>query len=231
MGCSNSREDITAEEAAVRNSESILEYANIPCIQLDMIHRKYSYEGKIHMDQWKDICIELQLAPSKSYTKQQILNFFDNFKLGPSEYSLKKLLVLGIQLSSGSSHEKAKLLYEVQDEKGKGSLNKQEIEQLIGIMIEIPVEVNPKIMTKCEVNDVSEQDLRNYIVKLRKGKNKAVENAVNGIMEENDEINSEEFINKMTIGNKPLLLSAHGVRTFVKSCLPEGHSRAIKINE
>lgn len=231
MGCSNSREDITAEEAAVRNSESMLEYTEVLCTHLDMIHRKYSYEGKIHMDQWKDICIELHLAPSKSYTKQQILNFFDNFKLAPSEYSLKKLLVLGIQLSNGSSYEKAKLLYEVQDEKGKGSLNKQEIEELVEMLIDIPVEVNPKIMPKCEVNDVSEQDLRNYIVKLRKGKARAIESVVSGIMEDCDGVNSEEFIRKMTFGNKPLLLSAHGVRSFVKACLPEGNSRTIKIQE
>lgn len=231
MGCSNSREDITAEEAAVRNSESMLEYTTVSCTHLDMIHRKYSYERRIHIDQWKEICIELELAPCKSNTKQQILNFFDNFKLGPSEYSLKKLLVLGIQLSSGSSHEKAKLLYEVQDEKGKGSLNKQEIEELIGMLIEIPVEVNPKIMPKCEVNDVSEQDLRNYTVKLRKGKAKAIETVVSGIMEDCDGVSSEEFIRKITFGNRPLLLSAHGVRSFVKSCLPEGNSKTIKIQE
>jgi hypothetical protein len=228
MGCSNSREDITAEEAAVRNSESILEYTEVQCTFLDMIHRKYSFEGKIHQDQWKDICSQLQLAPSKSYTKQQVLNFFDNFKIGPSEYSLKKLLVLGIQLSSGSSYEKAKLLFEVQDEKGIGNLTISQVEMLVNMMVDIPIEINPKILSKCEVNDVSEQDLRNYIVKLRKGKEKAIENIVNGIMDEGQTVSCEEFISKLTFGNRSLMLTAHGVRSYIKTCLPHGQSKPVK---
>ena len=107
MGCSDSREDLTAEEATVINAEYILEYGNIRSSDLDYIHRKYSYDGKILDEQWQEIYTQLDLALNKSYTIQQTFNFYDNFKVSPTEYSLKKLLVFGILLSLGCVEEKA----------------------------------------------------------------------------------------------------------------------------
>ena len=51
MGCQDSRIDLTAEEAAIMNAESLLEYSSLSALDVDKIHRKYSYEGTIFEDQ------------------------------------------------------------------------------------------------------------------------------------------------------------------------------------
>ena len=184
MGCSGSRSDITAEEATVINSEHVLGYSELEVTQIDLIHRKYSYAGKILEDQWKDIYISLDLAPNKAYTKQQVINFFDNFKSGPNIFSLKKLLILGILLGNGTIDKKAQLLFETQDVEGTGVLTEEQLRELIKLLIEIPVEINTRIKTLDEVNNVNEGDLRNYVIKLRKGKKIAEESIVHALLED-----------------------------------------------
>ena len=230
MGCSDSRTDITAEEATVANAEAILEYSHLPAYYTDLIHRKYSYEGKIVEDQWKDIYKTLDLAPNKSYAMQSVVNFFDNFKIGPGEYSLKKLLVLGILLSKGSSEEKARLLFEVQDEAGSGILTTEGLDDLIKLMLDISIEINTKIKIKDDINQVTEEDIRRYVAKLRRGVGKAQSTILETILDGSQSITVEEFIRKMSHSTRPELLTAQGLRKFSKSCAENPSSTDVVVS-
>lgn len=217
MGCSDSREDITAEEAMIINAESSLEYSHLSATHTDLVHRKYSYGGKVLEEQWKDIYKTLELAPSKSYTTQQVLNFFDKFKVGPGEYSLKKLLVFGILLSQGNSDEKAKLLFEVQDEAGSGILNKNGLTKLFEMLFEIAVEFSTKITIKDDPNMLNESDISNYANLLKKGVKSAQDMIVERLLDGRESIAIEEFALKMVESERVELLSTHGLRSFAKS--------------
>ena len=220
MGCQDSRIDLTAEEAAIMNAESLLEYSSLSALDVDKIHRKYSYEGTIFEDQWHEIRKILKLKKNiRLYTSQEITDFTGHFQILPGQYSLKKLLVLGILLSTGSIEEKSKLLFEVEDEESKKILNKKKIKELVNMIIEIPIEITSNIEFTDPVNNVTRNDIKKYIQKLKRGKENCAKIIIDKILEGKEWISIEEFSIKMKNDNFEELLSTHGVRKFVKEQL------------
>ncbi|OMJ87860.1 hypothetical protein SteCoe_10346 [Stentor coeruleus] len=219
MGCFTSRNDITPEETAVMDFESLLGYSDLSPSHLDKIHRKYSYNGKISENQWKDICDTLKLAPSKIEASQHINNYYDKYRSGENAFALNELLVLGILLSKGKPGEKAKLLFEVYDEKGLGELDLSQIHDLLSVMVKIAIELNPQVVVKDGVNGVSIQDLTKYFEKLNKGKGVAIGMAEMEILNKNGSVKSTEFV-KMLNGKMSYFVSPHGIRKYVKMQMP-----------
>lgn len=216
MGCYFFRSDITAEEAAVMNFEMCLGYSELSVIYIDRVQRKYSYKGKISKAQWNDICNILRLAPSSSNSSHHILNYYEGFKDSIDNFSLKKLLILGVMLGNGKPLEKGKLLFEAMDESCCGNLSSEQVRNLFEIMIMIACEMNPRVMLKDEYNDVAIEDLEKYIAKLSRGKENAIHKVVNEITKGCEIVSSREFLGRLSLREMQSFLSAHGIRTFVK---------------
>ena len=117
------------------------------------------------------------------YTSQEITDFTGHFQILPGQYSLKKLLVLGILLSTGSIEEKSKLLFEVEDEESKKILNKKKIKELVNMIIEIPIEITSNIEFTDPVNNVTRNDIKKYIQKLKRGKENCAKIIIDKILE------------------------------------------------
>jgi hypothetical protein len=142
MGCTNNRDDLSIEEHSLIEGEESLLYTFKNCIEVDRIHRKYSFEQKINTFQFEDIGKTLGLGfVNKPSEKFKI--FYSNFKINEENYSLTQLLILGMLLSSGNPINKAKILFEVEDFLGVGVLKRKNIKNLALSMIKISVEFLP----------------------------------------------------------------------------------------
>lgn len=224
MGCITSRNDISPEEDVVMDFETLLGYSALSPSHLDKIHRKYSYNGKISDNQWKDICYTLKLAPNKIEASQHINNYYDKYRTGENSFALNELLVLGILLSKGRPGEKAKLLFEVFDENGSGVLELSQIHDLLSVMVKVAIELNPQVVVKDGVNNVGVQELTKYFEKLDKGKGLAIEMAEKEIMNKDGNVKSSEFVKALT-GNMSYFVSPHGIRKYVKLQLSDRSNR------
>lgn len=228
MGCYFPRIGITAEEAAVINFETNLRYSDLSVIYLDKVHRKYSYKGNISESQWKDICNILKLSLSYLDCSQHILNYYENYKGSTYNFSLKKLLILGVLLGDGKPLEKGRLLFEAMDDSGCEILNSGQVQDLVEIMVKIACEMNPRILMKDEFNDVTFEDLEKYMAKLSRGIKDAIHKAVEEIMKGCDMIRIKEFLSRLSLGEMQSFLSANGVRTYVKMHTPRYKARKFK---
>jgi Ca2+-binding EF-hand superfamily protein len=220
MGCITSRNDISPEETVVMDFETLLGYSTLSPSHLDKIHRKYSYNGKISDNQWKDICYTLNLAPNKIEASQHISNYYDKYRTEDNSFALNELLVLGILLSKGRPGEKAKLLFEVFDENASGGLGLGQIHELLSVMVKVALELNPQVVVKDGVSDVGAQDLMKYFEKLNKGKEVAIEMAEKEILGKDGMVKSMEFVKALS-GKMSYFVSPHGIRKYVKLQLPD----------
>ena len=130
MGCNQGRENNSIEEEIIKKCEFSLNYNLKNCKDVDTSHRKFSYKGRINANQFKDITTKLCLAVSLHPTRK-IIEFYNNFKVNQEDYSLNQLLLLGILLSSGSSMNKARLLFEIEDKINTNILKKANVQALV----------------------------------------------------------------------------------------------------
>lgn len=203
MGCLNAKERITYEEARILGMESLLEYYKNSSVLTDSIHRKYSTDGLINPGQWADIVSMLNIQTKNSSSCSQIENFFSLFCEGEN-YPMKKLNILGILLGHGHPRQKARLLFELYDDKGSELLSLAEIQQLFEEIFDICC---VKLVKLADFNDSKYEELLK--IGFESKKNQLFEKILKG----NSSVDLKNFVIdfEFQLGK---ILHPHGFRIF-----------------
>lgn len=170
MGCAVSKNYLTPEEIRFSKGEDDLHYSGIDVEDIDLVHRKYSYNGTINTSQWDKISKKLSLRTSAASGTIPIVvtAFYESFSQF-DEYDLQKLLVLGIFLGRGTGEVKARLLFEAFDMKDKKVLEKYELEDLYDTIYDVVVVKSKVLFNKDLPPIISTEDYNNYFDKLKAG--------------------------------------------------------------
>lgn len=214
MGCACVRESIPKEEEAITLMESQLEYFKNSCIQVDHIIRKYSNSSTINQSQWADICDHLELKTENNLVSPKVEEFYASLKLPNGDFELKTVLVLGIFLSNGMSRQKARLLFEIYDEKNSDSLDKSQVSELLDKIKEVIIEKIPILVHNSTNPPCSSQNVIFYSRKLSKafnfGKNKLMEM----IFGDQSQVNVRDFAILFDNEENGRILAPYGFRMY-----------------
>jgi hypothetical protein len=118
MGCSGSRDSAKAsdEEKLLINRENSLGFNKYHATHVRGIIQRYSYEGKINMNQMEETIASLQLTvPEWKQTGMPLSDFFEQFKIGENEFDYNLFVLTGILLSNSLNRDKAQLFFEHAD--------------------------------------------------------------------------------------------------------------------
>ncbi|OMJ72977.1 hypothetical protein SteCoe_28461 [Stentor coeruleus] len=216
MGCTFSKRNLKDEEITLIVAEESLKYYQHTCKELDFIHRKYSFCGKINPLQFTEISAKLGL-PAAYLKKNSTLKAFYNQFLENEAYSLEKILILTTLTGKGHTLEKAKLLFEIKDKLSCRKLKKEFIEHLVDTLIDISVNILPSLYYKMEFCE--EDEITRYIKRIKAALPDAIPELVSLFLNGNkDEISIEDFIDNF---RDTKILNASNIRSFVFEYAPK----------
>ena len=214
MGCGDSRDELNSEEVVLIHAERSLLYHELNPTDIDFICRKYSKEGLINENQWKDIHKRLSTAISLPLPPQQVLDFYKNLQTD-NKFFLREILVLGIILTGSDSQIKAKLIFEAFDENNEKILYKYDLSSLCSFLVELSVEKTYILISDPRVN---KDEIGKFIQKLRDGKKKAKDELLKVCLGGNLEVESikiNKFIEILSIPSNSQLMTLQGIRKLV----------------
>lgn len=219
MGCTFSKRNVKEEELVLIIAEEKLRYFQHTCKELDFIHRKYSFSGKINPFQLTEISAKLGLAAG-NLKKNSTLNTFYSYFLENEAYSLDKILILTILTGKGLTSEKARLLFEIKDKLSSRKLKKESVESLVNTLIDISVDALPSLYNKSQFD--GEDNIIRYINRIKAALPKAVPELVNLFLNgEKDEISIEDFIDNFRDTKMLKILNPSEIRSFIFEFAPK----------
>lgn len=181
MGCSCSREKTALEEELLEVQELVKYPYN--CEFVYGIHEKYANSRSlISGEEWNEIRGSLEISCHPS-----VFNFYCGFKNDEGFYNLKKLEILSILLSQGSTESKVDILFRVFGGIEVEELPKRKVKKLLTIMTEIAVEHLPKLIMD------QREKLHKYLASLSNSTNKFIDNAMKNF-DRDDLITQEKFL-------------------------------------
>lgn len=205
MGCVSSKYDYIPEELEVLVNEIRLPYNTHPPLKIDLVHRKYSYMGKVNKSQWEEIKNVLNFQNLDPSTNA----LFDSF-LNDGVYLLRGLLLLGVLLSYGSFTDKAQLLFEIADIENTRFVKKQKIEELVDELLDISIHKSALLLKKPSIR------IKKYLKDLEVHKEQGKKLMMSHFFSTSaSEICQEDFINHFYKSSAARLLTASGIRKFI----------------
>lgn len=223
MGCTCVRESIPKEEEAITLMESQLEYFKNSCIQVDHIIRKYSTTSIINPSQWADICDHLELKTENNLVSPKVEDFYASIKLPNGDFELKTLLILGIFLSNGMSRQKARLLFEIYDEKNSDFLDKSQISELLDKIKGIIVDKLPILVHNSTNPPSSSQNVIRYSQKVSRAFNFGKGKLMEMIFGDKSQVNVRDFAILFDNEENGRILAPYGFRLYLGQFIFEGH--------
>lgn len=213
MGCTSSRQEMTPEESYLQDLEQDLGYHSHQALEVDLIHRKYSFGGQVNDSHLNHIVNHLKLAASHADAPENIKAFYQQFK-GEEAYYLEPLLVIGIFLSSGPAEIKAKLLFEAFDHFDNKVLDREAYLKMFKTMFDVNVK---KLKVLAEQKIPKNDHAIVFLEKIEKGGKHFKKAFMNDILGDGDNCTLEGFVDKFRGQDKQQLMTSLGFRKELRS--------------
>lgn len=217
MGCSDSRTRLSPAEQRFLLGEKELLYSNLDCIKVDLVHRKYSNNGKINENQWLNINRNLNLSlnnPHSSFSSK-IKSYYDQYKENQL-YPLQPLLCLGIILSQGPTNDKARLIFEVFAVGGLKKLDKETVSEIFNTFFDVLVKKAAVLIKDIPGVQVEQLDHELALKHMKDGKKGLKKNFVEGLTAAHGSVDLEDFIKWLSIKENSFFLDSCGFRKELK---------------
>jgi hypothetical protein len=217
MGCQSSRNDLGIDEQRISQLELLLMYDKWNAVDVDLIHRKYSFNGFINSNQLLNISRKLNLGFNnpKTLGYSHIQCFYETFR-SDRGYKLQELLVLAIFLAKGNAETKAKLLFEAFDTNDDKELDKY----TIGIMHDLMYKISTKrihiLFNKLETNQKTYNDHVAYIKRLKFGREDFRESFLMSVVGDGEKVSLNGFIDSFKLAKNEDILNSWGFRKALK---------------
>ena len=115
MGCSESRSNLTPEEAAIVKGEGIINIKRVVVEQAYLVMKRYGSKGTMTRSQLKEAARLLKVDMSGFRDpKSKVSRYFSGFKAQDS-YSHEWMMVLALLLGAGSVADKATAFFNHMD--------------------------------------------------------------------------------------------------------------------
>lgn len=210
MGCFTSRDKLSPEELRLTEQESELGFGEIKANLADLVLRKYSYHDFINASQLQSSAETLGFVIGNSSSCNQIEAFYARLKKDEG-IPLNTLLIVGLFLSEGEPTEKAKLLFEIYDEKQHGELGLLQVTKFVNEMYEVAVNHFP---TMIDHSIPEAYDLKVYLEKIECIRTAATLKLAHSITNNGLKVSKDDFIENMESEPLSKLFTTYGFRGY-----------------
>lgn len=212
MGCASSRHDKSQEEEILERLERNLLFYKNSSSEVDLIIRKYSFQGMINENHWVNIVKLLNL----NYTSENIKDYYKTYEnKEKGGIVLNQILVLGILNGNDSKETKARLLFEAFDVFDTKVLDKSTLRHLFDTIAHVSVE-NAKILVKVMNQAEKEEKLIEFLERINGNKKEMRKVWIKDIVQEQENISLNRFVEYLKADSGIDILSTSGFRHSLK---------------
>mmetsp|Transcript_13518 Transcript_13518/g.25427 ORF Transcript_13518/g.25427 Transcript_13518/m.25427 type:complete len:212 (-) Transcript_13518:3839-4474(-) len=202
MGCKGSVLFSRREEDNIDFHEQDLGFSFNYCEHIDFVIRKYSTSDSINLQSWKLVVESLHLKFPKP-DKLHLEDFYSCY-ITAGCIRTRDLLATGLMLGDGSDLEIARLLFELSDHDSHKVLSKSQVTNLIGLLLKQSLHHLPLLASEPTP----------YTRNIQSVEADAIEKLTACLMESSEEIDKEQFIEKLTTTEARAVLRPSRVRGY-----------------
>ncbi|OMJ86829.1 hypothetical protein SteCoe_11605 [Stentor coeruleus] len=205
MGCTTCRKsNLTIEESVLLPLERSLGFSKFPSVEVDRILYRHSNLCKMSEPQLRKACKNLL------FDYKDMKFFFARFSDGELFYT-RKLNCVGIILGKGSDDIKASLLFKNYDVDISQTLDKNEIETLVGDILTVSCRIIPGYAVSI---DPGNKELIEYASKISQVEKVLIKHYSNLLLENHTYITEKEFYKAFKIDAVRYLLYSSDMRKY-----------------
>lgn len=217
MGCTSVRAleaTLSLEEEALQEYEDSFGLSNINSNALYSNIRTHSVE-EVHIKDIEDVLTSLGWAPRPFEESSLLMKFLLQYcKASDELINSKKLIMLGILLGCGSLESKALILFEVCDIDVSGKVSKSEMIDSFRNLIKIALNEIPSFAEQ-NIDPKMRRQIANFRSMISSMEATIVQHMLeNFFSEEDEEIDSSDFIVVLQQTKAKYLTSSVGLRNF-----------------
>lgn len=214
MGCAYSRDKTPEEERTLITFERTLQLYRKSATSVDLTFRKYSYKDEVNLSQLSEACAQIGIQRRSTEASPNVEVFFTELCNESGKYPLKRLLLLGVLLCSGTPQEKARLLFEIYDDCDRGVLDGPAVKQMAEDLFELSVNLLPILVPSQRRGDHDPIKVKYYRDKIlyRSAKSKEMLRLV--LIGGSASVGRDTFTACLSCDDRRRLLSASGIRDF-----------------
>jgi len=211
MGCMQERSGRNDEEAELNYPLRELGFQFIPCIEADLVIRKFSSGDFISSAQLQQILTRLNLQAVES--NEVCHSFYAQLSEG-IQYRRELLLLACVQLCKGDWAVKATLLFEAYDKDTSRYLNREEFRVMWKSLQTLALEVLPAVL-------IPSESVGEYLRALHVCSPQALLAAEAELFVRTDNVSLQIFRNRLMIGKLKALLHPRLLRTYIRGFYKE----------
>lgn len=227
MGCVDSRLRGNSSEIAITFAEKGLRIDRLDIAVMDVKLRKYSDHGYLSQKQLEHLAKKYNFRVKNYENHPKIEDFFTILKSqGDGKYELKTIILLFILLGRGDYKTKAKLLFEAFDPTYSKVVPVSTLKEMFDSLCYMAITVGKLVVaTQTPHSHASRND--DYLYNLSNGKTQGYDMFLKEIMQHNSsqQIDRKHFVKQVIKFDDGNLLSALGVRTYLKKYQSAGQPR------
>lgn len=213
MGCACTRLKVLYEEDLILKQETAIGFQNHRSSSIDMIIRKYSFQGTLNFNFLIEIAKELKLHID-DYDKHQGITEFFNELNNSSKQFYTQLLVLGIMNGKSSDPTKAYLLFQVFDAECQYSLSYNQAKELLHMIFAMSIEKAYYLISAMLKTSSDVRNLKSYIKRCKIASSYCEEEAVKSFLVNGKSIKMNDFVDKLLGFKGGYLLQPTTVRLY-----------------
>lgn len=214
MGCSTSRPELNSEEQLLTAHEAYMDYAQNHIVYADMVIRKNSPHLQLNQSQLIAVATQLRLKLD-NIGPSDIAAFYLKLKSSVGYYPLNSLVLTAFLLCYGSEDEKAKVLFELYDDRNSEVIDALKIGSMANDIFEIACVHLPIIANGPQTSAADRMALKIYIAKIKYVKDQFVQRFASAFLKAGSRVNKKDFVSVYVNEWPSKTVTSHGFRSAV----------------
>lgn len=216
MGCSQTSE-ARQEEHAITRAEEVLKFHLQSCTSLDLCFRKFTSGEFLNPLQLSRAGSSLSLQISNIGNYNRITMTLNKLKTSEGNYKLIDLIVLSVLLGRDSAETKAKILYQCYDKELKGCLNRDQLTEIANSLVNHSIDTLGGLVSDGQNSYSSDIKNKRYLADIASVKRNAILKLVDFIMLDLENVEENDFIERMAFYHEGRFLNSSTIRELLHS--------------
>lgn len=232
MGCNDSRQGISDAEAALRSQEAMLLFKNQTVLANYLAICRYTRDNELDKTAFDQALTQMMVIKTNLGSSNTITDFYDSFMKSSDLYDAKLLKVLIVLLGSGTSIDKATILFEIYDPGFEMKLSRAKIAEMAGDIVNISVKKVEVLVTDAQFKHSGLIANQKYLSDLYARAGGAQDDFQKLVLKGQDFVSKSDFVEILSQPENSGWLSSSGVRKVLggliaKRLSPRPHQKVV----
>jgi hypothetical protein len=210
MGCTNKPLDLSGEELLLTANENSMNYSTLNVVYADMVFRKNAPHLVLNPSQFSSSAglLGLNLGP-------KVKSFYRGLQSATQTYSLNSLVITAFLLCAGTVDEKARVLFELYDDKQSEVLDAIKLRGMASDLHRVACELLPAVTNVKQLRSDERLAVQVYLAQVVYVKDLFIQKFTSSLLKSGSCITKQDFLAAYAEDWFSKTSTAYGLRSAV----------------